>query len=288
MPLARRPADALRRFASTAEASSTALIRLSALDTLKLSFTVTSEPCEAGAAAKEPQQVSALFGSASRSDQSVSVPLRIRKAGKARLELDLSRSSFTPALAALGPDVRLSLIAARFGACPAPLLIDLATLELGVDLLARAGTGAEAPPAQWEVERFSKRPEIAWTFRTGEKPIAAVISATYALAFVVGAPWILLAIVVRPRFPRLSNRAVLSHRIRPRQGRRVPVLPHIGLPRPARRVLRAGVDLLGPPDARASVAALRASVDLDRMGRSRRSRGAKSTPAQDAVDTCNA
>lgn len=113
------------------------------------------------------------------------------------MELDLARSIYSSSIAALGPSAGLSLVVGRAGDCPTSLLAQLGSVRLDGDLLARAEVSGEKLPAEWEADRFEKRPEIAWTFRTGEKQVPFIISAIYTAIFAIGAPWLVLIFLVR-------------------------------------------------------------------------------------------
>ncbi|ORY92725.1 hypothetical protein BCR35DRAFT_298229 [Leucosporidium creatinivorum] len=114
--------------------------------------------------------------------------IKVRKGGKAKFELDLSRAPTSLLSLSTGP-ITATLLVGHPNTTP--LRIPLGSFTLPSSLvLPFPYPPQEDLPKAWEVERYSKMPELSWTFRGKEKAVNPVV-ALGGLAFVLS-PWVVL------------------------------------------------------------------------------------------------
>ncbi|KAH8921998.1 hypothetical protein BT69DRAFT_1351237 [Atractiella rhizophila] len=156
--------------------------------TLELSRTSTLS--FSGTVDNTPHQAMLIFHDAhSRSDYSTL--LKVRKGGKIRYHLDLSKPP--SALLSRFPSGRcsLSLVLGSFSSSEASSTT-LAELKIDDHLLSSALAGAkDSTPTEWEVEKYAALPELSWTFREPEKSVWTITALFWSL--VVLSPWAVFA-----------------------------------------------------------------------------------------------
>ena len=200
------------------------MLTLPSTSTLKLSFAVdttsgsgrdglsyaslilrTLSPSSLSAAIAAPVDPSAaqgnLFRRANAQAGSVSVPLQPKKGGKYRWEWDLASSSSSLsahedvlALAQKG-DGRVRAQVYTVSSDGTPELRELGTVYFSDETSWNRELGkARRYPREWEMERYSPRPELHWTFQPPRRQVGPT-KAALGLALVLS-PWLLLAALV--------------------------------------------------------------------------------------------
>lgn len=209
----------------TGTSSATAALELSSTSTLKLSFAVPDSSLVSYAAlilsTVNPNALtdsltvssnSAALNSRGSPDQSlhranaqassVSIYLAPKKASKYRWEWDLSTASREDILnvARLGE----GSFKAQIFLSPTtesgmePTLKDVGSVHIADQEFLNTKSSRKYP-REWEMDRYSAREELRWTFREARKPIGGV-KALIGLVLVLS-PWALLAALVRPCVP---------------------------------------------------------------------------------------
>ncbi|KAL8277029.1 hypothetical protein RQP46_010563 [Phenoliferia psychrophenolica] len=159
-------------------------------DVLKLAFAVT----EAGVPVQPHQAM--LLWTCPTTNQQVLSTVKVRKGGKGRYELDLSRAPST--LLSLPSPLSLSLLIGTF-ASPSALSLPLGSFSFSPSLTSSL-PAEPSPPAGWETERFSLMPEITWTEREKEKTVGSFKAILGTV--VVLAPWtIFLGVIASLSLP---------------------------------------------------------------------------------------
>jgi hypothetical protein len=195
----------------------------------------TLSPSSLSAAIAAPVDPSAaqgnLFRRANAQAGSVSVPLQPKKGGKYRWEWDLASSSSSLsahedvlALAQKG-DGRVRAQVYTVSSDGTPELRELGTVYFADEASWNRELGkARKYPREWEMDRYSPRPELHWTFQPPRRQIGPA-KAALGLALVLS-PWLLLAALVRVASPSscialASRQATNADMPEPRLGNRI-------------------------------------------------------------------
>ena len=235
------------------------MLTLPSTSTLKLSFAAdttsggsdgpsyaslifrTLGPSSLSAAIAAPVDPSAAQGNLFRRGNaqvgSVSVPLQPKKGGKYRWEWDLASSSSSSssssslsahedilALAQKG-DGRVRAQVYTVSSDGTPELRELGTVYFANEASWNRELGkARKYPRGWEMDRYSPRPELHWTFQPPRRQIGPA-KAALGLALVLS-PWLLLAALVRVASPSscialASRQATNADMPEPRLGNRI-------------------------------------------------------------------
>ncbi|KAM0750368.1 hypothetical protein T439DRAFT_326336 [Meredithblackwellia eburnea MCA 4105] len=154
-------------------------------DVLKLSFSVKNDGEQI-----QPHQAMVSWSSSSDETKDLLSTVKVRKGGKGRWELDISRSPIH--LLSLPTPLSLTLLIGH-PTVPKPLSIPLGSFTFAQSLTQSLSPETQTPPpsTSWESERYAVMPEIRWTNRPKEKQPRAFL----ALAGVgaVLAPWVVFA-----------------------------------------------------------------------------------------------
>jgi len=129
---------------------------------------------------------------------SVSIPITPKKGGRYRFEWDLSPPSspykediLTIARLANGRlKAQLMVVPSIEESKETTQILELGTIAI-LDQEYYKDNKEKKYPREWEMERYSPREEIAWTFQEARKPVS-VLKALIGVGAVLG-PWLLLA-----------------------------------------------------------------------------------------------
>lgn len=134
---------------------------------------------------------------------SVTLPITPKKGGRYRFEWDLSTPSSSTfkegilTVARLGNGrlkAQLMVVPSSESSKDTTQVLELGTIAL-LDEDYYKDKKEKKYPREWEMERYSPREEIAWTFHEARKPVSAM-KALIGLGAVL-APWVLLLGLVR-------------------------------------------------------------------------------------------
>lgn len=128
---------------------------------------------------------------------SVTIPLLPKKGGRYRFEWDLSLPSFQYkedilTIARLSDGrlkARLMAVSAKVRDDPRTLYMDLGTVAI-LDEEYYKDNKQKKYPREWEMERYTPREELSWTFQEARKPVS-MFKALIGVGAVL-APWVLL------------------------------------------------------------------------------------------------
>lgn len=181
------------------------------LSSVSLSFVIfsTLSPNVLASSLASPSNTStdelAMFRHANSQYSSVSIPLSAKKGGKYRWEWDLANPSsnsnrkeeiLTLARKTDGRMKAQVLLAASDPSVKS-ILLDIGTVYIKDEAYWREESAAKKKwPREWEMDRYSVRKELAWTF--GEKRSGIGAAKTVIGIALVLAPWAILAIFVSP------------------------------------------------------------------------------------------
>ncbi|SCZ99237.1 BZ3500_MvSof-1268-A1-R1_Chr3-1g05896 [Microbotryum saponariae] len=199
---------------SSASPAPLSAIKLTPVDTMRLSYTIQTVEDEQPAT---PQQNFLVWQALDPKERGQPgrdhvIPLKIRKGGKAKWELDLSRAPVDILALSTGP-ISLTLLVGD-PKHPRGLSIPLGTFTLAPSLvLPFPQPPLSSLPKSYEIERYSKMPEIAWEFRKPEKRVGLFKAGLGLIA--VLSPWVVLfgvigSVQLKLRTPSFSTLSFLG------------------------------------------------------------------------------